>query len=109
MFNVYLDGVYDSTHQTFTSACRYARQQAVKNQQSYYTVFEAGDEGEEMMLLDGERATLQGVPDYIIAPHVVTMQTDTVTESRACQTCKPDCRIRQTYSGTLNKTISIKG
>ena len=77
MFNVYLDGVYDSTHQTFTSACRYARQQAVKHQQSYYTVFEAGDEGEEMMLLDGERATLQGVPDYIIAPHVVTMQTDT--------------------------------
>lgn len=70
MFNVYLDGVYHSTHQTFTGACRHARMEAASNQQSYFTVFEAGDESEDL-LLDNEKEVMKGVPDYIIAPHTV--------------------------------------
>lgn len=75
MFNVYLDGAYHSTHKTFTGACRYARMEAAKNQQSYFTVFEAGDENEDI-LLDGEQEIMQGVPDYIIAPHSVMADAD---------------------------------
>lgn len=70
MFKVYLDGIYHSTHKTFTGACRHARMEAAKNQQSYFTVFEAGDENEELMQ-DAEGEIMQGVPDYIIAPHSV--------------------------------------
>lgn len=68
MFKVYLDGVYHSTHQTFTGACRLARMEAAQNQQSYFTVFEAGDENEDF-LLDNDSEIMNGVPDYIIAPH----------------------------------------
>lgn len=68
MFNVYLDGSYDSTHETFTNACRYARMQASINQQAYFTVFEAGDTNEKQ-ILDAEREVMKGVPAYIITPH----------------------------------------
>jgi hypothetical protein len=71
MFKVFLNGVYNSTHETFTGACRYARTQANLNQQAYFTVFEAGDSSEKQML-DAEQEVMKGVPAYIITPHVVT-------------------------------------
>lgn len=74
MFNVYLNGSYHSTHKTFTGACRHARMEAAKNQQAYFTVFEAGDEHEDA-LLDSEYEIMQGVPDYIITPHEVSVTT----------------------------------
>lgn len=74
MFNVYLDGVYHSTHKTFTGACRDARTQAITNQQAYFTVFEAGDESEGLML-DAETEIMQGVPVYIVTPHKVMPNT----------------------------------
>lgn len=83
MFKVYLDGVYHSTHQTFTGACRYARTQASFNQQAYFTVFEAGDENEGLML-DAEKEIMKGVPAYIIAPHAVT----SISERRTVGTAR---------------------
>ncbi len=75
MFKVYLNGVYHSTHETFTGACRYARKQANTNQQAYFTVFEAGDNSAQHMTLDAEQdaeqEVMKGVPAYIITPHVV--------------------------------------
>lgn len=74
MFNVYLNGSYHSTHKTFTGACRHARMEAAKNQQAYFTVFEAGDE-HESALLDSEYEIMKGVPEYIITPHEVNVAT----------------------------------
>lgn len=71
MFKVFLNGVYNSTHETFTGACRYARTQANLNQQAYFTVFEAGDSSAKQML-DAEQEVMKGVPAYIITPHVMT-------------------------------------
>lgn len=74
MFKVYLDGVYHSTHETFTGACRYARTQANSNKQAYFTVFEAGDSSEQL-LLDAEQEVMKGVPAYIITPHGAIQET----------------------------------
>ncbi len=74
MFKVYLDGIYHSTHDTFTGACRYARTQANVNNQAYFTVFEAGDSNEQQLLDDAEQAVMKGVPAYIITPHAVVVQ-----------------------------------
>lgn len=73
MFKVFLDGVYHSTHTTFTGACRYARQEAATNQKAYFTVFEAGDENEKLLLED-EKEVMKGVPAYIITPHAMFSQ-----------------------------------
>ncbi|OQX00027.1 MAG: hypothetical protein BWK73_49470 [Thiothrix lacustris] len=79
MFKVYLDGVYHSTHETFTGACRYARTQANSNKQAYFTVFEAGDSSEQL-LLDAEQEVMKGVPAYIITPHGAIQKTAQVTQ-----------------------------
>lgn len=81
MFNVYLNGHYHSTHETFTGACRHARMEAAKNQQAYFTVFEAGDEHEHA-LLDSEYAIMKGVPDYIITPHEVSVAAPERSKAR---------------------------
>lgn len=67
MFKVFLDGVYHSTHETFTDACRYARNQAAINQAAYFTVFEAGEDSS--IIQEDNLEFMQGVPDYIITPH----------------------------------------
>lgn len=74
MFKVFLDGVYHSTHKTFTDACRHARMEAALNQNAYFTVFEAGEKTSEMELADADEVML-GVPDYIITPHYSTETT----------------------------------
>jgi hypothetical protein len=74
MFKVYLDGIYHSTHDTFTGACRYARTQANVNNQAYFTVFEAGDSNEQQLLDDAEQAVMKGVPAYIITPNAAVVQ-----------------------------------
>lgn len=66
MFKVFLDGTYHSTHKTFAEACRNARIQAARFQNSYFTVFEAGDEIDQAFHANSD--TLCGVPDYIITP-----------------------------------------
>ncbi len=71
MFKVFLDGVYHSSHKTFTDACRHARMEAALNQNAYFTVFEAGEEHEHMDAYDNEEIMI-GVPDYIITPHSPT-------------------------------------
>ena len=75
MFKVFLNGVYHSTHETLTGACRYARTQANLNQQAYFTVFEADDKGIKQITLDAEQdveqAVMKGVPAYINTPHAV--------------------------------------
>lgn len=71
MFKVFLDGVYHSSHKTFTDACRHARMEAALNQNAYFTVFEAGEEHEHMDTYDNEEIMI-GVPDYIITPHSPT-------------------------------------
>lgn len=67
MFKVFLDGTYHSTHKTFAEACRNARTQAERYQNSYFTVFEAGEDIEHTFYASSD--TLCGVPDYIISPH----------------------------------------
>ena len=67
MFKVFLDGTYHSTHKTFSEACRNARIQAERYQNSYFTVFEAGEEMDRVYHANSD--TLCGVPDYIITPH----------------------------------------
>ncbi len=74
MFKVYLDGVYHSTHKTFTGACRYARTQAITNQQAYFTVFEAGDESEGLML-DAEKRNHERRASLHHSPHIVMPNT----------------------------------
>ena len=73
MFKVFLNGVYHSTHETFTAACRHARMQASVNQGAYFTVFEAEVKTQEMQ--EDSSEMMQGVPDYIITPH----QTEAAT------------------------------
>lgn len=68
MFNVFLDGVYQSSHSTFTGACRHARLQAAINRNAYFTVFEAGEKTRQWVN-DGSEEIMPGVPDYIIAPY----------------------------------------
>lgn len=77
MFTVFLDGVYHSTHNTFTGACQHARKEAQRNQNAYFTVFEAGDENEKLML-DDEKEVMKGVPAYIITPHVPAFSSPTM-------------------------------
>ena len=67
MFKVFLDGTYHSTHKTFSEACRNARIQADRYQNSYFTVFEAGEEMD--LAYHANSDTLCGVPDYIITPN----------------------------------------
>lgn len=67
MFKVYINGSFDSTHETLSSACRYARTQAILDQQAYVTVFAASKTTKPA--LDSEKAMMKGVPAYIITPH----------------------------------------
>ncbi len=67
MFKVFLNGVYHSTHDTFTAACRHARMQASVNQGAYFTVFETDANSSENQ--EDSSEMMQGVPDYIITPH----------------------------------------
>ena len=67
MFKVYINGSFDSTHETLSSACRYARTQAILDQRAYVTVFAAGKTTKPG--LDTEKAMMKGVPAYIITPH----------------------------------------
>ncbi|WML90312.1 hypothetical protein [Thiothrix lacustris] len=71
MFKVYLNGVYHSSHETFTGACRYARTQANINKYAYFTVFEAGDKSSKEIMMDAEQEVMKGVPAYIITPNAV--------------------------------------
>ncbi|OQX16080.1 MAG: hypothetical protein BWK73_05200 [Thiothrix lacustris] len=67
MFKVYINGSFDSTHETLSNACRYARTQAILDQHAYVTVFAAGKSTKPG--LDTEKAMMKGVPAYIITPH----------------------------------------
>lgn len=75
MFKVYINGSFDSTHETLSNACRYARTQAILDQRAYVTVFAEGKGTKPT--IDTERAVMKGVPAYIITPHVRT-----ITENR---------------------------
>ena len=67
MFKVYINGSFDSTHETLSSDCRNARTQAILDQRAYVTVFAAGKTTKPG--LDTEKAMMKGVPAYIITPH----------------------------------------
>ncbi|GEM_PF-2570895 len=81
MFKVYINGSFDSAHETLSSACRYARTQAILDQQAYITVFAEGKSTKPG--LDTEKAMMKGVPAYIITPHARAAITEHREEQRS--------------------------
>lgn len=87
MFNLFLDGVYHSSHSSFAEACRNAREQSVRYHNAYCTVFD--NSGEHTREADPGENTFCGLPDYIITP-----QTPLATGAIAVRTAASLLKMR---------------